>query len=291
MTVYIATTKKNKGFIQEDFLIQKAFSSRGLVSKIETLENILLEAVSGDYVFLKSIWGYHINYKKFLECTSLLREKEVLLINDYKYIYWNIDKSKYFSEVNFLNIIPTYKLDLNGVESINDIGKIIQVITKNDSNNKFVIKPSIAASGYLAFVYDKKDTVTNTISDVLDHKDLDFMIQPFRFQIVEGEISIILINGKIQYGIRRFPGVFSEKKEPEYIDTQEIPEQFTIQMNLLLDFFINKFKSLPKICRMDFVKHNLDYELMEIELIDPDLFFRYIPEKILNRCLVELVNI
>ena len=215
----------------------------------------------------------------------------MLLINDYKYIYWNIDKSKYFSEVNFLNIIPTYKLDLNGVESINDIGKIIQVITKNDSNNKFVIKPSIAASGYLACVYDKKDTVTNTISDVLDHKDLDFMIQPFRFQIVEGEISIILINGKIQYGIRRFPGVFSEKKEPEYIDTQEIPEQFTIQMNLLLDFFINKFKSLPKICRMDFVKHNLDYELMEIELIDPDLFFRYIPEKILNRCLVELVNI
>ena len=146
MTVYIATTKKNKGFIQEDFLIQKAFSSRGLVSKIETLENILLEAVSGDYVFLKSIWGYHINYKKFLECTSLLREKEVLLINDYKYIYWNIDKSKYFSEVNFLNIIPTYKLDLNGVESINDIGKIIQVITKNDSNNKFVIKPSILST-------------------------------------------------------------------------------------------------------------------------------------------------
>lgn len=291
MTVYIASTQKNKGLIQEDILIQKAFSSRGLVSRIETLENILLEAISGDSVFLKSIWGYHINYKKFLEHISLLKEKEVLLVNDYKYIHWNIDKNKYFSEINFLNIVPTYKLGLNGVKSINDIEKIIQLITKDDQNNKFVIKPSIAASGYLTCIYDKKDAVNNCISDILDHKDLDFMIQPFRFQIMEGEISIILINGKIQYGIKRFPGIFTEKKGPAYIDTKKIPKQFIVQINLLLHFFINKFKSLPKICRMDFVKHGLDYELMEIELIDPDLFFRYIPDKILNRCLVELTDI
>lgn len=117
------------------------------------------------------------------------------------------------------------------------------------------------------------------------------MIQPFRFQIVKGEISIILINGKIQYGIKRFPGIFTEKKEPEYIDIQKIPKQLIVQINLLLDFFINKFKSLPKICRVDFVKHALDHEFMEIELIDPDLFFRYIPEKILNRCLIKLIDI
>ncbi len=92
MTIYIASTEKNKGLIQEDVLIQKAFLSKGLVSRIETLENILLEAISGDSVFLKSIWGYHINYKKFLEHISLLKEKEVLLINDYKYVHWNMSR-------------------------------------------------------------------------------------------------------------------------------------------------------------------------------------------------------
>jgi len=291
MTIYIGSTQKNKGLIQEDILIQKAFLSRDLVSKIETLENIVSEATSGDVLLLKSIWGYHIHYKKFLEYISILKEKEVILINDYEYIHWNIDKSKYFSEIDFLKIVPTYKLDLGTVKSINDIERIVQLIIKDDLNTKFVIKPAIGASGYLVCIYDKDDTVNNRINNILDHKNLDFIIQPFRSQIVEGEISIILINGKIQYGIQRFPGIFTEKNEPEYIDVQKIPEQLIEQINLLIIFFNNKFKSLPKICRIDFVKHGLDYELMEIELIDPDLFFKYIPENVLNKCLIELVNI
>ena len=130
MTIYIAATEKNKDLIQEDILIQKAFLSRGLVSKIETLENIVSGVTSGDIVFLKSIWGYHKDYKKFLEHISILKEKKVILINDYEYIHWNIDKSKYFSEIDLLKIVPTYKLDLNSIESINDIEKIIQLIVK-----------------------------------------------------------------------------------------------------------------------------------------------------------------
>lgn len=291
MTVYIASTEKNKGIIQEDVLIQKAFLSKGLVSKIEALDIIAKEATPDDFVFLKSIWGYHKDYKRFLEHIFILEEKKVILINDYKYIRWNIDKSKYFSEINFLKIVPTHRLDLNNVKSTNDVEKIIQLITKIDTNSKFVIKPSISASGHLTFIYNKKDTNNSCIGDILEHKDLDFIIQPFRSQIAEGEISIVLINGKIQYGIKRFSGIFTEKKDVEYIDIHKIPEQIMDQVNLLLNFFVKRFKSLPKICRVDFVKHNLDYELMEIELIDPDLFFRFLPEEILHKCLAGLIDI
>jgi len=291
MTIYIASIEKNKGSIQEDIFIQKAFLLRGLVLKIETLENIVLEVISGDVVFLKSIWGYHKDYKKFLEHISLLKKKMVILINDYEYIHWNIDKSKYFSEIDFLKIIPTSKLDFNSVKSINDIEKIVQLIIKDDLNTKFVIKPTIGASGYLTYIYDKKVVANNRINNILDHKDLSFIIQPFRPQISEGEISIVLINGKIQYGMKRFPGIFTKKKEPKYIDVQKISEQLTAQTELLFDFFITKFKFLPKICRIDFVKNRLDYEIMEIELIDPDLFFRHIPRDVLSECLIELVDI
>jgi len=291
MIVYIASTEKNKDLIQEDIFIQKAFLLHGLISKIETLENIVLEATLGDILFLKSIWGYHKDYKKFLEHIFILKEKKVILINDYKYINWNIDKSKYLPEIDFLKIIPTRKLNFNGVKTTNDIERIIRLIIKDDLNTKFVIKPAIGASGYLVFLYNKIDTVNNCLDDILNYKDLDFLIQPFRPQVVEGEVSIVLINGKLQYGIQRFPGIFTEKKEFKYIDIQKIPEQLTAQTKLLFDFFNVKFKSLPKICRIDFVKYGLDYELMEVELIDPDLFFKYIPEKVLNECLIELVDI
>ncbi len=38
------------------------------------------------------------------------------------------------------------------------------------------------------------------------------------------------------------------------------------------------FGVLPDKCRVDFLKINTSYEILEVELIDPDLFFRYISD-------------
>lgn len=47
---------------------------------------------------------------------------------------------------------------------------------------------------------------------------------------------------------------------------------------------------MPSLCRIDFVQ-NLDlYEIMEIELIDPDLFLKYLPQDILDLSLLEFKN-
>lgn len=290
MKVYIASFEKYVGKIQEDIYIRNEFLSKSISSEILTLAEIVQKAEAQDIVILKSIWGYHLDFEQFLAQLSAFKDKNVILINDYDYIYWNIDKSIYLPELaDFINVVPTYGVSFNGAKTKEDVEELIKVTIKNDNNTIFVIKPAISASGYLTFVYTKGGD-NDITSDLLRHKNLDFIIQPFRAEINQGEISVISINGRINYGVVRFPGVLGEKKDSKYLSLLEIPNPVMIYAESVLSFLRLKFKALPKICRIDFVKNGRNFELIEAELIDPDLYFRHLPKELLRHCLNELCN-
>ncbi|MEN9881411.1 MAG: hypothetical protein RLZZ308_594 [Candidatus Parcubacteria bacterium] len=288
MKVYIASFEKHVGKIQEDIYIRNEFLSKSISSEILTLAEIVKKVEAQDIVMLKSIWGYHLDFKHFLGQLSALKEKNVILVNDHDYIYWNIDKSKYLPElIDIVNIVPTYIVSFNDAKTKEDVDGLIKITIKNDDNTVFVIKPAISASGYLTFVYTKGNN-NDCVTDLLKHKDLDFIVQPFRAEINQGEISVISINGKINYGMIRFPGVIAEKNDSIYISISEIPDLLMNHTESILIFFKLKFKFLPKICRLDFIKNGQNFELIEVELIDPDLYFRYLPKELLKQCLQEL---
>jgi len=288
MRVYIASFEKYVGKIQEDIHIRNEFLSKSIPSEILTLAKIAQKVEAQDVVILKSVWGYHLDFKHFLGQLSVLKEKNVILVNDYDYIYWNIDKSKYLPELmGIVNVVPTYKVSFNNAKTKEGVDELIKITIKNDDNAAFVIKPAISASGYLTFVYTRGNN-NDYISDLLKYKDLDFIIQPFRVEINQGEISVICINGKINYGVIRYPGVIGEKNDSTYISVSKIPDLAMNQTESILNFLEVKFKSLPKICRVDFIKNGQNFELIEVELIDPDLYFRYLPKELLKQCLQEL---
>lgn len=291
MKIYIASSENHVGKIQEDIYLRDAYKNKGFSCEISTLKNIIKISKPFDVVILKSIWGYHLNYKEFLKQISVLKNNNIKLINDYDFIFWNIDKCKYLSEVTFINTVPTILLRFKNAKNEIEIRNILLQANEALSADILIIKPCISESGYLTLKYNKTKDNKDIIALLQKNKQLNFIAQPFRPGILTGELSIIMIDGIPMYGIKRFPGIFTEKKSSEYLDRKKISRQITDQVKLLSSFFINKFKSLPKICRMDFVVNELDYELMEIELIDPDLFFRFIPEKVLIKCLMRFINV
>lgn len=291
MKIFIASSEKHVGKIQEDAYIRDAFRNRGFFCEIITLKNIVNISKPLDVVILKSIWGYHLDYKEFLKQVSMLKKNNIKLINDYDFIFWNIDKCKYLSELRSINTVPTTLLSFKNTKNVIDIRNIILQANKTLNTDILVIKPCISERGYLTLKYNKTKDNKDIIALLQKNKQLNFIAQPYRPDILTGELSIVMIDGIPIYGIKRFPGVFTEKKSLEYLDRRKISKQITGQVKLLNNFFIDKFKSLPKICRVDFVKNDSDYELMEIELIDPDLFFRFIPEKVLHKCLAGLIDV
>ena len=289
MKVYIASSKKYAGKIQEDIFLRDELRSKKISSKITTLKNIINISKPFDVVILKSIWGYHINHKEFLKQIADLKKKKVKLINDYGFIFWNVDKYKYLKEIESIGIIPTIPLQIKNAKTVSAIRNILARASKKLNAGTIVVKPRISESGYLTFLYDKERR-DEIIGAVRNNKHLDFIAQPYRPSIAKGEISIIMINGDPLYGIKRFPGVLSKKSNSIYLNLMTIPRAIRKESATLKKFFLKKFKVLPDICRVDFLANGLRYEILEVELIDPDLFFRYIPEKIKKRAVDVLYN-
>ncbi|MEX1013618.1 MAG: hypothetical protein WDZ80_00470 [Candidatus Paceibacterota bacterium] len=290
MTIYIASSKKHAGKIEEDIFIRDTYINKGIDSEITTLEKITKKAKASDVVILKSIWGYHRNYKKFLKQLTILEKNNVKLINDYVFIRWNIEKDKYLDDMKDFNIIPTLSLSTKRFNTYSDLVDKLSNIGTLLNSNKLVIKPTISESGYLTYIYDTTKKNRLVINALKENQSYNFIVQPYRSSISKGELSIIVINGKILYGVRRFPGIFQKKKNTEYLELNAIPTSIKRDISVLRRFFNKKFGTLPKICRIDFLNNNMKYEILEVELIDPDLFFRLIPETILHKSIYKIVN-
>jgi len=278
MKIYIASSEKHAGKIQEDIFLRESFISRGVPSEILTLKDIVKISKASDIVILKSIWGYHTDFKRFLEQVSSLKKKKVQLVNDYDFVRWNIYKHKYLNELKKSSIIPTSFLHIGKVKKTAEIAGMLSEAGRVFNTDMLVIKPSVSASGYLTYAYDVRKADDVIVKSLYANKHLDFIVQAFKPSIAKGEISAIVINGNLLYGINRFPGVLSYKREAAYIKLADMPISIKKELKLLKDFFMEKFGALPKICRVDFIEATIGHEILEVELIDPDLFFRYIPE-------------
>lgn len=291
MVTFIASAEKYKGIIKEDIFIRDYLLCVNTPAEIATLDEVIEKAEPGDVLILKSIWGYHLNYKNFIHQLSIVKEKKVTLVNNFEFILWNIDKSKYINElVNNLEIIPTKTVDFCACNTIENIVQVIEDQIKGFEESSFVIKPSISASGFLTFIYKKGEQDINVLFELLKEKGRQFIIQPFREEIIDGEVSVVLIDGVVMYAFNRYPGVLAQKKELEFIESKKIDAFIINQVELLKQFFLEKFNLYPKICRVDFVKNKSRFELMEVELIDPDLFFKYLPENELANSLSALCS-
>lgn len=280
MKIYIASSEEHVGNIQEDAYIRDGFTSIGVASEILTLKNIVHISTPSDVVILKSIWGYHENFRLFVAQISALEQKGVRLINDYPFIAWNLDKGKYLTELKSMDVVPTCPLDIKNSQFASEIESTLFEVAKALGANKLVIKPTVSASGYLTDTYETNKNNNVLISSLVANKSLDFIAQPYRSSIIEGETSVILISGTPLYGVVRFPGVLATKGATTYLHLKDVPVSIKETVAELKHFFLKKFGTYPSICRVDFLKDHSDYEILEVELIDPDLFFRHIPDAI-----------
>jgi hypothetical protein len=283
MKIYIASSEKNAGKIQEDIYLRDTYRSMGFFSEIGALKDIVKNSQPLDVVLLKSIWGYHIDHQEFLEKISILKTKNIKLINDYDFILWNIHKYEYLNKIKHMGIVPMVPLQFGSAGTISEICSEISKAGEMLDTVTLVIKPCISESGYLTFKYETNGDNKMTLALLKKNKHLDFIAQPYRSTLSQGEVSAVIINGVPLYGIKRFPGTFYDKLDSVYIKLNDVPGAILKKVALLRKYFLKRFGLVPNICRVDFLKANVGYEILEVELIDPDLYFRYIPESVKKR--------
>ena len=253
VTVNVVSSKEYKNKLKDDLMLQRYLLQAGYKAKISAWD----EDDYADVNIIRSVWGYHKRVNEFIDFVNKNNT-----INNRILITENIDKQKQFALLRLNDVQPVDTLFLNNINEMKYKGE------------KLVVKPIVSASGDNTFIIENEQDLQKVA-----HLN-NIMVQPFIENITEGEISVIAINRVVKYAIRRFPGVFQEYKKEEFVSRFSLDKEIVDIVKKIL--LIEEYKKAV-FMRMDFVHTPQGYRVMEIELVDPDLFIETIPDPVLKK--------
>ena len=212
---------------------------------------------------IRSVWNYYNNLEQFTNFITNLPKK---VINSKEIILNNMNKEKQyklFTKYNIPHISTTFIKDNKALNNI-------------DIKEPLVIKPTISAAGANTFKINNNKELKIAIKNY-QNKGINYiMVQSYQQGIKDGEISIILLNNNIEYGIKRFPGILTNNCSLNYVSKNDIDKEIidiTKKIQNIKEYQNNTFM------RIDLIKENNSYKVLELELLDPALFIETIPNK------------
>lgn len=218
-----------------------------------------------DKVIIRTTWDYQSNYKQFLEVLSHIEQSQACLQNPLETIKWNVDK-KYLFELQEagINIIPTTIVD-----------EVDQTFLRINNQKTMVLKPTVSASAYDTFKINESNLRENlpAIKETLQRKTM--MAQPFVSEIVtEGEYSLFYFKGRFSHAVCKKPkeGDFRSQEQYGSFVCSISPEQELLDIaKKLMELKCQELLYT----RIDFVRYNGQFCIMEVELIEPSLYFMH----------------
>lgn len=228
---------------------------------------------------IRSPWNYDSAPNDFLLWLEKLEQSGHQLINSYSLVRWNIHK-RYLLEAaaRGLAIPQTALLPRGDAER----DAVISAFAKHEY---VVLKPAISLSAH--------HTSRIRTIDLLEHAHRvvrtgrDYMIQEFIPEITSGELSFIFFGGQFSHCIRKMPMAGDFRTQGDFGATRERYEPTRDEIDAALRF-LALAPERPVYARVDLVRRGSALLLMELELIDPMLFFSWVPES--ERRLADLID-
>lgn len=266
-TVALVTYSKQPELLDGDKLLIDPFQRHGFSLQAIPWDKKEVLWENFDLVIFRSCWDYHLRIPEFLHWLNKLETRKVNLWNPAKIVRWNMDK-KYLLDLEKegIPIIPTL---IFNKETIKNAKAII-----NDKNwQEVVIKPTFGASAYKT-VRVKSERL-NPELPVLNSifQESEVIIQPFIQDInIYGELSFIFFNKQYSHTIMKRPRKNEYRSQIEFggIELSSKPNPNLISQAQQV---IEKIDSPLLYARVDCLNNNGQLQLMELELIEPYLFF------------------
>lgn len=255
----------------DDQLLLKELHQEGLHAKILNWRDDLSNSSSHAYLF-RSTWGYYTQLSEFKKLLSQLSKTSSMVWNSLDLIRWNLSK-KYLFELAkaHVPIIPSKKIMLHPEIFLDQLWDDFE-------SDSLVVKPMIGAGSHLIFKIDSHLSPTENMKNLSGLFHREVIVQRFMPSVLqEGEFSLVFIDGEFSHCIQ---------KRPENLDFR-CHEKFGASANLsscppaALHQARKILKLLPEeslYARIDFIRNDSHhFSLLELELIEPDLFFRLAP--------------
>ncbi len=224
------------------------------------------------YAIFRTTWDYFERFDEFLAWLEDTKNKTTF-INSAEIINWNIDKH-YLQDLerNKINIAPTLFIEKGDTITL-------QELFKTTHWNEAVIKPAISGAARHTYRVSPSNyrNYEKIFKELIDKECMLF--QEFLNSITEkGEISLIMIDQKFTHAVKKMAkkGDFRVQDDHGGKVERYCPSQTEI---LFAEQCIENSPFSPIYARVDIVYDNKNkISLSELELIEPELWFRNNPE-------------
>ncbi len=257
------------GYVTDENFLEDAFKAKGYSVEMRPwTDNVNWSEYSA--AIIRTTWDYTKNPEKFFDTLEKIEHAGCKVMNAPSVVRWNLNKA-YLKELEKkgIDIIPTevFFAPPKGTEIP---GEVLERIESFHSP-KLAIKPCIGANAEGLRVMQK----ANVREDLkkLEAKPCGWLIQPFQEEILGGEISFHFFNKKFSHAILKVPkeNDFRVQEEHGGIITSYQP---SLDQAAAAKKVLDSIDSPLLYARVDMVKTKQGMLLMEVELIEPALYFR-----------------
>lgn len=265
--VTLVTCREYPNLDPDDQLLANELINLGL-----TVDSKIWSAPETDWslsklCLIRSTWDYHNCVGEFSRWLKLV-DSQSILQNQAELVRWNIDKN-YLQSLDKagIKIIPT--LWVTPSEQI----PLDEIIDRLGAD--LVGKPTVGLGGSGVMRFNRNEVneadFQQSFQKFLEtNKNRRLMIQPFIKSVLSsGERSLIFFEGNYSHAIRKSPFAqmaFAGKAG----ETPILPECAEIEFGKNI---IAQLPAVPLFARVDIVLIDEQAHLMELELIEPSLYF------------------
>ena len=229
-----------------------------------------------EIVVIRSPWDYQDEPEAFLQVLERIASA-TRLENGLDVVRWNLDKT-YLRDLadRGVPIVPTGWLDRLSPHALLELFDAFSV-------EEIVVKPTVSANadGTFRLHRDDTDRQLEAVAELAAHKggSRAVMVQPFVPSVVdEGEYSVFAFNGEISHTILKTPasGDFRVQEEHGGRVLAVEPEPSLIAAADLALAAVTEIAGQTLLyARADLVRWDGGWVVMEMELIEPSLYFAH----------------
>lgn len=252
----------------EDEMLLQLFRSHKHEVELKVWDDESVDWTAYDIIIIKSTWDYFIEkIEKFYSWLDYIKAENIPCLNHPDLIKWNADKHYLLDiEAAGLNIVPSFIIEKN--ETFN-----AEIAFDKFKVNELIVKPTISG-GAMNTLRLTKNNVKEHVEEINSWlKDQAYLVQPLKQEIItEGEWSFIYFNGKFSHHLLKVAKE-GDFRIQHFFGGKIVTAEVDDKLIAISQTYIDAFAKGSLYARVDGVWSNGHFELMELELIEPYLFF------------------
>jgi glutathione synthase/RimK-type ligase-like ATP-grasp enzyme len=221
-------------------------------------------------VAVRSTWDFFDRLPDFTDWVARV-DRLTRLVNPADVIRWNAHKG-YLQELETKGVptVPTRLVPGTSTDVADQV--------RECPWDELVVKLAVDGGARTLWRGRRDDPALSRVAERLAARG-DVVVQPFVPGIADGERSIVFLGGRLSHAVRKVPAA-GDYRSQSFLGGTEVPhEADSSELRVALSAMALAPGRLTY-ARVDLVDWEGVPSLMELEAIEPDLFFRGVPERL-----------